>query len=168
MKNFEFLASVNGGLLTLKTSGLSSNPTWRGFQLRKASIANYEKYQTELKELPKEAGIEDGAAMEIRRQLLIKIENPSEDEKKELDEIIVKLNRYNELFIALLNEDVDFSTLKPMKHEDWCELVKLNTDENGKSPFGFNMFYIFDQPSNNVDVESAFKDIAWHAPEETE
>lgn len=168
MKNFELLAAVNGGILSLKSTGLSSNTAWRTFQLRKALNAALEKYQSDIKGLLAEAGIEDGEAFEKRRSELKLIENRSEGEEKDLSEIEDKLRLYSELMDKLINEDVDFTGLKPLPYAEWRKLVDLNTDSEGKSPLGFNIFYLFGQPNSNVDVEASLEGIVWYAPEEPE
>jgi hypothetical protein len=168
MKNFELLAAVNGGILNLKSTGLSSNTAWRTFQLRKALNAALEKYQSDIKGILTEVGIEDDVAFDKLLDELKKKENRGEEENKKLAEMESKLRLYNEFIIKLIKEDVDFTGLKPLPYAEWRKLVDLNTDSEGKSSLGFNMFYLFGQPNSNVDVETALEGIAWYAPEEEE
>lgn len=164
MKNFEMLAAVRAGVLELKSNGLSSQISWRAFQLRKALSKALGKYQDTVKSLLEEAGIDEAfekSFMELKQK-----ENLSKEEADVLSKKEEAFKKYEELVNLLINEKIDLSEIKPMPFEDWRKLVDLNTDKDGKSPLGYVIFYSQEQPVSKVDIEASLENEVWYAPKD--
>jgi len=157
MKNYEILALMNSGLMQTTAYELGPESAYKLYKFKKLVQKAFEKLQEDERDLLKNAGIEDGASFDARRTELAKIENPTEEEKKELDEMGEKLKKYISLREALYTDDVDISGVKSLSYEDWFKLKKENraVKINDKETDVFS-----------GAIESVLEGVLWTAPEE--
>lgn len=126
MKNYEVLALINSGIMQATAYELGPESAYKVYKFKKLIQKAFERLQEDERDLLKNAGIEDGAAFDTRRTELAKIENPTEEEKKELEEMGEKLKKYISLRETLYTDDVDVSSIKPISYEEWFKLKKEN------------------------------------------
>ena len=128
MKRFQVLDLIDGGVATITAHALDPAHAYKVVQFRKALLAENEAFEKERIDLLKEAGIDDPKAFNEELAALRKEENPTDEQKKRLDELNAKLNRFNELVTAALNEDVVLNC-KTMPYDEWHKLQNENAEK---------------------------------------
>ena len=154
MKRFQVLNLVNGGVATITAHSLDSKHAYKVVQFRKAILAENEAFEKERIDLLKEAGIEDPRAFDDELVSLRKTENPSDEQKKRLDELNGKFNRFNELLTTALNEEVVLNC-KTMPYDEWHKLQNENAE---KEIYGKKCDLLSGQ------VEDLLEGVLWEAP----
>ena len=156
MKRFQVLDLINGGVAAITAHSLDPKHAYKVVQFRKALLAENEAFEKECIDLLKEAGIDDPKAFNEELAALRKEENPTDEQKKRLDELNAKLNRHNELVAAALNEDVVLNC-KMMPYDEWHKLQC----ENAEKEIRGKKCDLLSGP-----VEDLLEGILWVAPNE--
>ena len=128
MKRIQVLDLINGGVAAITAHTLDPKHAYKVVQFRKALLAESEAFEKERAELLKEAGIEDPQAFDDELLSLRKTENPSDEQKKRLNELNGKVNRFNDLVTAALNEEVVLNC-KTMPYDEWHKLQCENAEK---------------------------------------
>ena len=128
MKRFQLTALVNSGIASTTAHTLDTKDAYKLIKLRLAILDEQSKTDKAKSNLVKEAGIDDPKSFDTRLAELRKVKNPTDEQKKELDGLTVKLARFQELLEELLNEDVSLD-VKPISFESWRQLRKENADK---------------------------------------
>ena len=153
LKFAEIKAMFEGGIMALSSRTLDVAHAYKVAQF-KVKIKNaYSEFENRHQQNLKEAGIDDSDNFFKRLQTLANNTKRTEEEKKELDELIAKNERLNQLFSQLLNDDYVIEP-KVMPYEQWHLLQEANKDiKNG------NLELL-------AQFEIALEGILWSAPEE--
>lgn len=156
MKRFQVLDLINGGVAAITAHALDPKHAYKVVQFRKALLAENEAFEKECIDLLKEVGIEDPQAFNEELAALRKTENPSDEQKKRLEELNAKLKRHNDLVTAALNEDVVLNC-KTMPYDEWHKLQ----NENAEKEIRGKKCDLLSGP-----VENLLEGILWVAPNE--
>lgn len=158
MKKSDILALVNAGALNATQHELSSAHSYKVFKFKSLLRKELAAIQEADGELLKECGIEDANLFDARLAELRKLEAPTKEEKKELDEMTEKLAKYLEQQKELYNEEVTLD-VKPIPYDEWAKLQNENKAVNflGNTKDVFSGY-----------VEELLFGVLWKAPEEDE
>lgn len=156
MKNSEIVFLANNGALVITNHTLSPAHAYKVFKFRKALAKAFEAIQESEKSLLSDCGVEDARAFDARLEELRAVENPTDEQKAELNEKTEIVNRYVALRNQMYGEDVTLDCHK-IPYEEW---FKLQNENKEVEVFG-----------RKVDVlsglaEDVLEGVLWEAPEE--
>jgi len=158
MKNSEIIALVNNGAAAFTNYSLSPAHAYKAFKFKKVLKKAFDSIAANEQELPKEAGIEDSKAFDDKFKELREIENPTEEQKKELEECKAKYEKFIDLRQQLLNDDTPLEGIKTLPYEEWFSLRYENKAlklANGREVEVFPDW-----------AEEILEGVLWEAPEE--
>lgn len=155
IKNFIIKNLVDNGLENTTDHDLSAAHAYKVFKFRdEVAKANKEMDERRMK-LVKDI-IGDGAEFEKKRDELTKLTERTKEQQKELDDLNSKLNKFNELYVELMNDESELN-VKTIPFEEYHLLAR----ENRKTPIGkeatIDFFTVF---------RSVLKGILWEEPTE--
>lgn len=155
MTNLEIIIMVNSGVLDITNHELPASSAYKVVKFRTALQKSFENIQELEKALLKDNGIEDIQKFNEDLKKLNGLDNPSEDELKERNELIAKSESYNKARSEMLKDEAKLEGVKTISYEDWHTLRKENRPkkDNDKDPL------------NNY-IETILENILWKAPEE--
>lgn len=155
LKNFIIKNLVDNGLENTTDHDLSAAHAYKVFKFRdEVAKANKEMDERRMK-LVKDI-IGDGQEFEKKRDELTKLTEKTKEQQKELDDLNSKLNKFNELYVELMNDESELN-VKTIPFEEYHLLAR----ENRKTPIGkeatIDFFTVF---------RSVLKGILWEEPTE--
>lgn len=154
MKNFELRYIADNGLFLLTSHDLDAAHAYKVVQF-KTRVKNAIEALTKTQEsFVKEAGIDDPQAFDTRRAELNGKEKRTKQEESELKDLNAKMERYNQLVVAQMNEEAAIEP-KTMPYAQW----KALQDENKgiKVEGGVELLTL---------CEAQLENILWKAPED--
>lgn len=155
LKNYIIKNLVDNGLENTTDHDLSAAHAYKVFKFRdEVAKANKEMDEKRVK-LVKDI-IGDGGEFEKKREELTKLTERTKEQQKELDDLNGKLNKFNELYVELMNDESELN-VKTIPFEEYHLLAR----ENRKTPIGkeatIDFFTVF---------RSVLKGILWEEPED--
>ena len=154
LKNNIIISLMNMGISATTEHDVPVKDAYKAYAFRHAiEKANKDDKR---KGLVKSAGIEDGQKFDERMKELRKLKkenNLSEEEQKEFADMEEKLNKFNELYNELLNDESEIGNIKVMSYESYHALAKENRGKDGKP----DIFSILD---------GELEGVLWEAPKE--
>lgn len=155
MKNLEIIIMVNSGILNITNHELPASSAYKIVKFRNVLQKAFDNIQELEKSLLKDNGIEDPQKFDEDRKKLHELSNPTEDERKELEELDKKYDSYNKARSEMLQDESRLEGIKTISYEDWHTLRKENRPKKDGDI----------DPLNNY-VESVLENVLWKAPEE--
>lgn len=156
LKNTVIVSLINLGIQATTEHDVPVKDAYKAYAFRHAIEKSHKEFEDKRPGLVKSAGIEDGQKFDERMKELRKIEKEgklSDKEKKELAEMTEKLNKFNELYTELLNDESEIGNIKVMSYESYHALAKENRGKEGKP----DIFSI---------MQGELEGILWEAPKE--
>lgn len=153
MKNSEILILVNNGILAAKYATIDGAHAYKMFKFRKEISKALTAFTESYKELLKSNDIEDIDAFNKRIEELRAIEKPTKEEEAELKASLEKLDKVEEMFKSLLEDDVTLDC-KPMPFSEYHKLWLENRPKDGK----MSLF----EYENVIDM---LEGVLWHPDE---
>lgn len=127
MLNNDLLTLVQSGLLSATNKTLDLANSYKVVKFRNILKDALRKYQAAEESILSECGITDVASFDSRRDELMKIESPDENQITELAELNDKFNRYLGFIRELRLDSCDVSDVKLMPYEQWFAFSKENS-----------------------------------------
>ena len=158
LKNNIIVSLINLGISATTEHDVPVKDAYKAYAFRHAIEKANKDLEDKRQGLVKSAGIEDGQKFDERMKELRKIEKEgklSDKEKKELAEMQEKLNKFQELYTELLNDESEIGDIKVMSYESYHALAKENRGKEGKP----DIFSI---------MQSELEGKLWEAPKEEE
>ena len=147
---------MNLGISATTEHDVPVKDAYKAYAFRHAIEKSHKEFEEKRQGLVKSAGIEDGQKFDERMKELRKIEKEGkliDKEKKELAEMTEKLNKFQELYTELLNDESEIGDIKVMSYESYHALAKENRGKEGKP----DIFSI---------MQSELEGKLWEAPKE--
>ena len=154
MKNRDVIILANAGILNTTYHTLDGEHAYKMFKFRKELQKAINAYTEAYKELLNDAGIEDGQNFEGRIEQLQKNNEPTKEEKAELDELLAKKSKFEEMVNSLLNEDVSIDC-KTMPFSEYHKLWSENHPKEGRPVSVFEFDEVIDM----------LEGVLWHPDE---
>ena len=155
LKNSVIIALVQQGISATTAHEVPVKDAYKAFRFKNAVEKANKAIDEKRPGLIKEAGIEDGQKVDDRIKELRAIKEPTEEQQKELEEMVEKLKKFNELYTELLKDESELEGVKTMPYESYHALAKENKDVN-----------------KNLDIFEVFagelEGVLWVAPKEEE
>lgn len=155
LKNTVIVSLINLGIQATTEHDVPVKDAYKAYAFRHAIEKANKDLEDKRQGLVKSAGIEDGQKFDERMKELRKLDKPTEAEKKELSEMTEKLNKFQELYTELLNDESEIGDIKVMSYESYHALAKENRGKEGKP----DIFSI---------MQSELEGKLWEAPKELE
>lgn len=155
MKNWEMKFIADSGILNLTSHSLDAAHAYKVVSF-KTRVRNAVDALAKAQEaFLKEAGIDDPQAFDARRTELNKkeIRKLTKAEAQELTDLNAKMERFNQLTLAQMNEDANIEP-KAMPYDQWKALQDENKDIKAQ---GVELLTL---------CEAQLEGILWKAPEE--
>ena len=156
LKNNIIISLMNMGISATTEHDVPVKDAYKAYAFRHAIEKANKDLEDKRKGLVKSAGIEDGQKFDERMKELRKLKkenNLSEEEQKEFADMEEKLNKFNELYNELLNDESEIGNIKVMSYESYHALAKENRGKDGKP----DIFSILD---------GELEGVLWEAPKE--
>lgn len=156
LKNNIIVSLMNMGISATTEHDVPVKDAYKAYAFRHAVEKAHKDLEDKRQGLVKSAGIEDGQKFDERMKELRKLKkenNLSEEEQKEFAEMEEKLNKFNDLYTELLNDESEIGNIKVMSYESYHALAKENRGQEGKP----DIFSI---------VAGELEGILWEAPKE--
>lgn len=156
LKNNVILSLINLGISATTEHDVPVKDAYKAYAFRHAIEKANKDLEDKRQGLVKSAGIEDGQKFDERMKELRKLEKESKlsgKEKEELSEMTGKLEKFNELYTELLNDESEIGDIKVMSYESYHALAKENRGKEGKP----DIFSI---------LAGELEGILWEAPKE--
>ena len=153
IKNTVIVSLINLGISETTEHDVPVKDAYKAYAFRHAIEKSHKEFEEKRQGLVKSAGIEDGQKFDERMKELRKLDKPTEKEKKELAEMQERLNKFQELYTELLNDESEIGDIKVMAYESYHALAKENRGKEGKP----DIFSI---------MQSELEGKLWEAPKE--
>ena len=153
LKNNIIISLVNLGISATTEHDVPVKDAYKAYAFRHAIEKAHKDLEDKRQGLVKSAGIEDGQKFDERMKELRKKDNLTEEEKGELAEMTEKLNKFQELYTELLNDESEIGNIKVMAYESYHALAKEN---RGKE----------DKPDIFSLLAGELEGVLWEAPKE--
>ena len=153
LKNNIIISLVNLGISATTEHDVPVKDAYKAYAFRHAIEKANKDLDEKRQGLVKSAGIEDGQKFDERMKELRKKGELTEEEKGELAEMTGKLNKFNELYNELLNDESELEGVKVMAYESYHALAKENRGKDGK-PDIFSL------------LAGELEGVLWEAPKE--
>ena len=153
LKNNIIISLVNLGISATTEHDVPVKDAYKAYAFRHAIEKANKDLEDKRQGLVKSAGIEDGQKFDERMKELRKKGELTEKEKGELAEMTGKLNKFNELYNELLNDESEIGNIKVMSYESYHALAKENRGKEGK-PDIFSL------------LQGELEGMLWEAPKE--
>ena len=152
MKNREIAELVDGGFSAITTYSLNATDAYRVYKLKKAILEAAMNINTSEQNFLDESGIKDTMAF---NQRLLELKRQGDSEERQ--EAEAKLKRYNEMRLAMMEDEADIAGDKLIRYESWRKLQEENKNKK------FN--------GRDVDIlsgraEMLLEGVLWAPPEE--
>ena len=156
LKNNIIISLMNLGISATTEHDVPVRDAYKAYAFRHAIEKANKDLEDKRQGLVKSAGIEDGQKFDERMKELRKLEKEnklSDKEKKELAEMSGKLEKFQELYTELLNDESEIGDIKVMSYESYHALAKENRGKDNKP----DIFSI---------MQGELEGILWEAPKE--
>ena len=129
MKNREIAELVDGGFSAITTHSLNAADAYRVYKVKKAILEAAMNITSSEQNFLNESGIKDTVAF---NQNLLELKRKGDSEERRQEE--AKLKRYNEMRLAMMEDDVDINNDKLIRYDSWRKLQEENKNKkfNGR------------------------------------